>query len=79
MFKFIFMHMYKYSVHVLLHVDIFKYFFKYYSRKAEKFGIANLDSFGMPRNLMPIPTEVRKYGSKKFPRSSVPTESVGLF
>jgi hypothetical protein len=38
---------------------MFEYLFYYHFREADKFGV--------PRNFMPIPTEVRNYGSKKIP------------
>jgi hypothetical protein len=79
MFKLIFISMYMQMYFYM------RYLFMYHSTEAEKFGIQNMEYNGITQKLLPIPTEARKCGSKKFrqipyQRNSVePWPSVSLF
>jgi hypothetical protein len=67
------MYMYMYSP-----MQMFDYLFKYHHLEAEKFRNPYIEYRRILEILLPIPSEVRKYGSEKCRLNSIPTAFCGL-
>jgi hypothetical protein len=46
--------------------------------KQRNFEFREIPLFGIPRKIMPIPTEVRKYGNEKFRQNYLSKNSVNI-